>query len=422
MKKLTHTFNTTLMLAILFSTVSIQGMEWSVLELPTESNFCLASKDNRASLSSVMLSLAGSWGGILACEVGIPILGVPMMLYSIYQIVKFPEVKTEVIQEENQMQETSWFLQLPGEIINHIAGDCEPAEKDLLMKVCQSLHKRLQDKEAILLANPSTVTWSHKRKKMFEYAHSNDAKKLSIWLSVLEAASQAYYRQMFLHSASKNGCPEVVRSLLTQTNVNQVNDDGITPLYSASREGHIEVVRLLLDNGADVNQINKCLNMPLHIASQYGHAQVVQLLLNANGMGIDKSLRNASQYGHAQVVQLLLDAGADVNQTNSLHVAITSQNDCIEVIQLLLTQDEIDVNKADKYGYTPLHLAIEHGQAKIVQLLLNAGANIYQTITDNPARYPKSEKGYTALEFAQKRGNTEIVELIRRHESRCLIQ
>jgi len=89
--------------------------------------------------------------------------------------------------EEKQIQETSWLLQLPGEVINHIAGYCKPAEKDLLMKVCQSLHKLLQDKEAILLANPSTVTLSHKRKKMFEYTSSGDAKKLKAWLSVLDA-------------------------------------------------------------------------------------------------------------------------------------------------------------------------------------------------------------------------------------------
>ena len=77
---------------------------------------------------------------------------------------------------------------LPNEVINHIAGYCKPTEKDLLMKVCQSFYKRLQDKESIMLANPSKVTLSHKIKKMFEYTRSGDAKKLSIWLSVLEAA------------------------------------------------------------------------------------------------------------------------------------------------------------------------------------------------------------------------------------------
>ena len=112
----------------------------------------------------------------------------------------------------------------PKEIVAHIAGYCLPKEKDNLKKVCQSFYKGFQDKEAILLDNPSNVTLSHKIKKMFEYSRSGDAKKLSSWLSVLEAAD-----------------------------INQTCS-GETPLYSASQNGHAEVVQLLLKASADVNQ------------------------------------------------------------------------------------------------------------------------------------------------------------------------
>ena len=97
------------------------------------------------------------------------LLIIPCIFFSGSMYAMEPHALSTNLNTENQIQETSWLLQLPGEVINHIAGYCQPTEKDCLMQACQSLCKRLQDKETIILANPSTVTLSHKRKKMFEY-------------------------------------------------------------------------------------------------------------------------------------------------------------------------------------------------------------------------------------------------------------
>ncbi|KAH8598510.1 ankyrin repeat-containing domain protein, partial [Bisporella sp. PMI_857] len=55
-----------------------------------------------------------------------------------------------------------------------------------------------------------------------------------------------------LNSASGNGRVDVVKLLLDNgADAAIPNKDGWTPLNSASKNGHIDVVKLLLDNGAD---------------------------------------------------------------------------------------------------------------------------------------------------------------------------
>ena len=62
-----------------------------------------------------------------------------------------------------------------------------------------------------------------------------------------------------LHYASCNGHEDVVKFLLAteDLDVNKVDDKGNTPLILASQEGHISIIRTLLQNGANVNHKSK---------------------------------------------------------------------------------------------------------------------------------------------------------------------
>jgi ankyrin repeat protein len=76
-----------------------------------------------------------------------------------------------------------------------------------------------------------------------------------------------------------------VAELLYQhsTHINVQGFDNATPLYSASHEGHLEMVQWLLRHGADPNLQLECNSWTaLHGAARYGHLEVIQMLLQHN--------------------------------------------------------------------------------------------------------------------------------------------
>ena len=70
------------------------------------------------------------------------------------------------------------------------------------------------------------------------------------------------------------------------------NDNGETPLWTASQNGDVDLVRLLIDAGALINQANTNGATPLYVASQNGHVNVVLVLIDAGAMvKIDTMMR-----------------------------------------------------------------------------------------------------------------------------------
>jgi len=78
--------------------------------------------------------------------------------------------------------------------------------------------------------------------------------------------------------AARGGHIEVLRLLIENgADVNAYDDQ--TPTFIAAREGRIEVLRLLIENGADINMPDHHRETPLRAARRNNHAACVELLL-----------------------------------------------------------------------------------------------------------------------------------------------
>ena len=91
-----------------------------------------------------------------------------------------------------------------------------------------------------------------------------------------------------LQWARANGCPWDA-----ETCAHAAADGGITLLYSAARDGHEAVVRLLIEAGADVNKAVADGVTSLYVAAQNGHEAVVLALIQAGG-DVNKAADNSA--------------------------------------------------------------------------------------------------------------------------------
>ena len=202
-----------------------------------------------------------------------------------------------------------------------------------------------------------------------------------------------------------------------------------TPLMYAAGEGRFDVVKYLINHGADISMTNDREKTALHYASEYGHLKVVEMLL-IKGAGIDvedvdghtpltlaaKTGRsNISldlinydlktnvhyEFGHLEVVELLLrkGAGIDVEDEDGHRVMMLAAKAGRSDIFLHLIDHGIDLNKTNVHKRTALHYASEYGHLKMVELLLRKGAGI--DVED--------ENGYTPLTLAAKTGRSDIL-------------
>ena len=140
----------------------------------------------------------------------------------------------------------------------------------------------------------------------------------------------------------------------------------------ASANGHLEIVKLLIDNGADVTADD---NYAIRRASDNGHLEVVKLLI-ANGADVtadnNQAIRDASNNGHLEVVKLLIDNGADVNANNNEAIRWASDNGHLEIVKLLIDAGA-DVTADNNYA---ISRASDSGHTEIVELLKKHGATL----------------------------------------------
>ncbi|KAG9237406.1 ankyrin repeat-containing domain protein [Amylocarpus encephaloides] len=166
-----------------------------------------------------------------------------------------------------------------------------------------------------------------------------------------------FYHPTVLSCAAQNTSTEVVECLLKRgANIEKEGTDGITAVYYASLNDHVDITRLLVEAGANVNIITTQGWGPLH-----------------------------SAYNFLATARYLLQKGADVNRPciegTPLYMACKWNSP--ETVKLMLEHKpdlEIGFKGSDSSGFyegmTPLFVALAHGYTDVVRLLLEAGSNV----------------------------------------------
>ena len=210
---------------------------------------------------------------------------------------------------------------------------------------------------------------------------------ISYFLQVHESLGNR--SQPYLAFAARQGHDQVVQLLLDKGAGLKPsgNPDAIemNVLEEACINGFDSIVRLLLDNGADINARGGIYGTALQGASSEGHYQIVQTLLDrgvdvhARGGIYGTALQGASSEGHYQIVQTLLDRGVDVHaRGGKFGTALKAASACghKQIVQLLLDRGaDVNAQSGGKYG-TALRAASTRGYEQIVQMLLDRGADV----------------------------------------------
>lgn len=255
--------------------------------------------------------------------------------------------------------------------------------------------------EAEAAARPATPAFRNRLSSLFSVQdeHARMARSFDARGLVFFSDEPYMVRSLLLHHADANGLsgPEVVDG--------HTLPGGETPLVAAACKGNFEVVRMLLEAGADVNRPNAEGTLPIEMGSDLrenlpgnsrddSYAEIAQYLLahGAQVNAVDRvwgytALDVAAATGRVKVIDVLLAHGAHIDEPKRR--AILSYNG---------SPDRSDWQA----GWTPLLFAVDLSQEAAAARLLDRGANINA----------RTEDGTTALLMAVTGSKTSIIHLL----------
>ncbi len=182
---------------------------------------------------------------------------------------------------------------------------------------------------------------------------------------------------------------------------------GYTLLMQATRDGNVDMMQFLMDQGADMGYPSVRGDTALHAAVEWDQPEAALFLLD-QGFIIDikngsacSALHLAAEKNKIKMARLLLDHGASLDITDKrrwtpLHIAVDSNH--LDMIQLLLNRGA-NISAPDKVGDTPLLLAIQKKEEKAALLM----------IAKDPDLSVVNEKGEGPLYLASRNGLLSVV-------------
>jgi len=130
---------------------------------------------------------------------------------------------------------------------------------------------------------------------------------------------------------------------------------GSTPLFRAAELGNTEIVHLLLNHNANILSKNHNMESPFYIACLKGRTDTVKLILSKINT---KLLNNFKDYHDGWT---------------PTHAAVIGQHN--EILKFLI-QNTMLLDHPNRYGHTPLHIAVRKGLLEVATMLISAGVDL----------------------------------------------
>jgi len=213
-----------------------------------------------------------------------------------------------------------------------------------------------------------------------------DRGKIDVALTLIEAGANLEIKGQkgwtALHNAASGGdkgYKEVAEGLIKHhASVDALSETLLTPLHEAAGKSLVDLVRLLVDAGADVNARDKFSNTPLRMCAS-----------NA------QSFANLETF--KQTVQILLDAGADINSgttinTTSLHSVVKWGN--IDAVRFMI-EHGADPNIRTTKGELPIDFAKDPAIKELLEPLTKSAPSTSNYTPANPEPSTSPTAGHT---------------------------
>ncbi|XP_037536997.1 ankyrin repeat and death domain-containing protein 1B [Nematolebias whitei] len=247
-------------------------------------------------------------------------------------------------------------------------------------------------------------------KQFMEAAKKNDVETMKYLGKSLNINARNLHHRTALHFAVAGKNNEAVQFLLQRrVKVDQKDKYGVAPIHLAAWFGSLEILKLLVQAGAEQKVENEeGLNI-MHCAAINNHTGIIEYIINDLQMKeLDRDDQSghrpfalAAEHGCVDMLQILMEpynmATMKPNQRGDTPLHLAARNGHLDAVQLLLqsfdTRDEVNTD-----GETALYQAADSGQEECVLALLEAGCdpNLF-TQAKCSALHQVSERGYTPL-------------------------